>query len=533
LGEIASLKPVSSAKAEVVAKPGTGASPQQPSEWVDLLEWADGIDWAPRGINWNVNIEGPASKEGVTLKMRRAGRFPLPAIIDGDYEMEIDFTRMEGQESVSIFFPVGTHNMHFECGAARNTLSCVHWIDGIDGVSLPGNGTARRSAPLANGIRHRFVVRVKRAADQAEFHIDLDNEKDHVQWKGRYSSLTNMDEGDWRLTLVQHPWLGGWDDVIQYHKVRVRMLSGTIKRDVITDTDRDADLKAGFVRLVGQPAISPRVTYADFLINQVCWQVGGGEAERLWPLVTRTPAACREYYGAHAPSRFKCPIPPAARSFSAIGYNHASRTTIYKVLIDGNKVYDSGVAGIDVIKVDIPPNASLLELVIDEAGGDNFDHNYWCYPRFHTVHVDKITDAMLNGKPSPLKFVIAAQEVGKGGEFTQHQAMGGVALAAPLDFRDAVPCDEFLFAVANSSVTYIVPSGMTRFSAIGYNTRSNHVQFEVWADARKLYESPRAGIAPIQVKLPAGTKTIELKANDMGDGRYDYSMWCYPRLYKK
>ena len=74
---------------------------------------------------------------------------------------------------------------------------------------------------------------------------------------------------------------------------------------------------------------------------------------------------------------------------------------------------------------------------------------------------------------------------------------------------------------------------MSRFTAIGYNVRSHHVKYEVWADAKRIYENPQAGIVPIDVKLPSGTKTIELKINDLGDFYDDFSMWCYPRLHRR
>ena len=536
LAEIALLKPVS-AKVEVAAKAGT-ASPgsgvavqqQQPGEWVDILDWAVGLDWSLRGHNWNQNLNGPPTKDGITTGVHPANRFPLPAIIDGDYEMEVEFTRTQGNECVAVFFPVGIHNMHLECGAHGGNVSCVHWINGKSGFER--NGTERRPSTLSNGVRHRLVFRVKQTGDQAEFHIDLDQEKDYIQWKGPASSLTNHDWGGWKITTVQHPWIGGWENVIQFHKVRVRMLSGTLRRDEITAADREQDLKEGLVRLVGQPAISPKAGWADFLVNQVPWQLGGGEAERIWPLVSREPTVCRDSYGAHAPSRLKCEIPSGAKAFSAIGYNDSSRTCSYQVLIDGKEVFDSGVTALALVKVDIPLKATVLELVIDEAGNADSDRSYWCYPRFHNVTRDKITDKLLDGKPSPLKFLIASHSVGFG-TLTHNRTMDPVLKALPLQFQDAVPCDEFLFAHAPSTVTYRVPDGMTRFSAVGYNVRSQHTKFEVWADARKLYESPQAGIVPIQVKLPGGVKTIELRVNGLGNNGGDLSMWCYPRLHKK
>ena len=105
--------------------------------------------------------------------------------------------------------------------------------------------------------------------------------------------------------------------------------------------------------------------------------------------------------------------------------------------------------------------------------------------------------------------------------------------AIPLKYESAIPCDEFLFAAANSSVKYAVPAGMTRFSAIGYNVRSNDVKYEVWAGGSMLYRSPQAGIIKMDVKLPPATSQIELRITALSNPDTDFSMWCFPRLYKK
>ncbi|MDB5341409.1 MAG: hypothetical protein JWN70_7028 [Planctomycetaceae bacterium] len=536
LAEIALLKPAPETPAEIAATPQTapkvpGTAPQKSSGWVNLLEWSEGVDWAPRCENWNQNIEGTATREGITLKPTYCNRFPLPAIIKGDYEMEIEFTRFLGREGVYLVFPVGIHNLLLDLRDANSPASNVSWIDG---KSLSAwSGVPGRPGLVTNSVRHRVRICVTQTGDQAAFHIDFDQHKDYFHWSGPSSSLTSHDSEPFRLSMVQHPWLGSNDGLVRFHKAQLRMLSGTLQRDVITPADREADLKAGYVRLLEQPATELKVGWSSFLMSQLPFAVQVGDTERLWPLVTREPRFCTDYYGAHAPSRFQCPIPVAARSFSTIGYNQASQTTKYQVLIDGKKVYDSGVTGIAVIKADIPSQAKLLELVVDPVDSDRFDYAYWCYPRFHTVPRDQITDQQLDSKSNPLKFVVTSHEVGKGGRFTHNQPMNALLPSTiPLSFRDAVPCHEFLFCVADSSATFQVPAGMARFTAVGYNVVSNHVKFEVWADGKFLYGSPQAGIIPIQVKLPAATKTLTLKTSNMGDPTSDFSMWCYPRLHR-
>ncbi|HEY4260178.1 MAG TPA: NPCBM/NEW2 domain-containing protein, partial [Schlesneria sp.] len=157
-----------------------------------------------------------------------------------------------------------------------------------------------------------------------------------------------------------------------------------------------------------------------------------------------------------------------------------------------------------------------------------YDHVYWCYPRFHTVSAERVTDKMLDGKPGSLPFTITSDEGGA----TAPTHNKPVAKSIPVNFRDAVPCHEFLFAHAPSSVKYDVPDGMSRFTAIGWNPLSNSVKYEVRADDKLIYSSPEAGIVSIDIKLPVATKTIELKIDHLGDISMDHSYWCYPRLHR-
>jgi hypothetical protein len=305
------------------------------------------------------------------------------------------------------------------------------------------------------------------------------------------------------------------------------MLSGSVRRDVITDADRQQDLKSGFVRLVGETSSVAKVGQGQFAINQVPLDFS---TEHAWPLITRDFKFCDDYYGAHAASRITCSIPPGAKSFSVIAYNMGSRTAKFRLITDGKPILDSIATDVAILKVDLPDKSSNLDLFVDPMEDVQYDHAYWCYPRFHSVSAERITDKMLDGKPGPLKFNIVSSEAEYG--VTRNQPIS-ILKSAPVHFRDAEPCDEFIFAHAPSTVTYRVPEGMTRFTAIGYNAISHHVKFEVWADAKRVYESPDSGIVNIDVKLPPRTKSIELKTDDLGRDVSDFSMWCYPRLYRK
>ncbi|MEQ8790898.1 MAG: NPCBM/NEW2 domain-containing protein [Pirellulaceae bacterium] len=495
--------------------------------WTDVLAWAEGVDWKSRGYDWNLQCEEPPSKSGVTLRPTKFNRYPLPAVIDGDYEMEVEFTRHMGRESVNVFFPVGMHNMHLELGARTGTVGGVHWIDGQG--ALDGNPTTRRPSRISNGEKHRIAIRVRQEGDQAEFEIDWDEEKNYITWSGEHTRLIGRNPGAWKLTTIRRPWVGSFENRVTFHGVHVRMLSGEVHKDVVDEEERAQDLAAGFVRLVGEPTVAPTVGLWQYNVNQIPLEDAMG-VDGDWPLIAREFAPCREFLGAHAPSRLKCAVPKAAKSFSAFGYNDGSRTTKYQVYVDGALMYESGPTAVAPIKFDLPPKAAVLELLIDDCGNDEYDRSYWCYPRFHAVEVEKLTDKMISGIARTLPFQIVDQSVGWG-KLTRNQPFKGL-WSIPVHPDDATPCDEFVFAVPDASVTFAVPEGMTRFTAIGYNLRSHHVKYEVWADARQLYVSPQAGIVPINVKLPPGARTIELKIDKLGNYDWDHAMWCYPRLHK-
>jgi hypothetical protein len=451
--------------------------------------------------------------------------------VDGpllDYELSVEFTRHEGDGGIGVIFPVGIHNCFLDLGTAGGTMSGVSFIDGKSSAENP---TRRQSSPVSNNERHQLTVRVQTDGTLAAFSVDWDQAMDYIKWEGPARLLANTDPLSFKLPTTRHLWLTSESGRVTFQTVRIRVLSGGIRRDVITNADREQDLKNGFVRLVGEKGTSVSVGWAQFLVNQLPLELAAGAVERRWPLITRDFKVCEDFYSAHAPSRIKIPIPKTAKSFSGIGYNDAGRASKYLVLIDGKQVYDSGLTAIVVVKVDIPARASVLELVTERTEVDGPETTYWCFPRFHATVSERVKDRMLDAEPGPLQVKVASGTAGYG-EVAHNKPIPWVQ-SIPIHFRDALPCDEFLLAHATSTVSYRVADGMTRFTAIAYNVISHSVNYEVWADAKRIYESPRVGIIPIDVKLPTGTKLIELKINDLDGNGQDFSFWCYPRLHRK
>ena len=532
LAEIAPLQVPKVEKPLGVPKAVLDSTPV-PAEWIDLLEWCEGVDWKQRGIDWNDNLEGRPTRDGITLNPDGHGYlspvgqpyFPLPAIACGSYELELEFSRLAGSGGVSIFFPVHSHNVHLELG--NDNADFIGWIDGN---RAPDNSTGRRPSMITTDHRkHELRIRVTGDGDEVKFSIDLDHKKNYIEWKGHHSRLRNGENGGWRLSMINHIWVGAAGTRVVFPKIRLRP-TGTIQSDRTLPSDREKDLSNGFIRLVNLEPGQTSVKWARFVINQLPLEFVYGP-EMCWPRI-RQLSVCKDFYGAHAPSRIVCPIAPDAKSFSAVGYNDSDGLAKYIVSIDGKKVFDSGSTFNSVVKVDIPAKAERMELIVDPDGGKLHDHTYWCYPRFHSVVADQVTDKMLDGPPGTLRFKIASSSVGEG-TLTHNQPINDSLKSVPLNFRDAEPCDEFIFAHAPSTVTFQIPKGMTRFSAVGFNACNHRSCFDVWADGTRIYKSPVAGIIPINVKLPAGAKTIELRATIVGDGTGCHTFWCFPRLYRK
>ncbi len=526
LDEIAPLKDSGS------RLPAASASPTSANvgDWVDLLEWTEGADWTGLGVkstdwadltvNWNTHLEGNPTKRGIKLKRRDNAHFPLSAIIDGDYELEVEFTRYEGIGEVAVYFPVGIHVMRILLGSVNGEFSQVQFINGI------GGGRYHRPGPISNNQRHQVKVRVRHNGHKASFEIDFDQTQNYLSWEGDYSELTDVDPSNWKTSMIQRVWIGGAGNSLEFHKVRVRMQSGTITRDSTSSAVRQQDMADGFVRLV---ALKPTASTAHFERLSVNQFSRGDLTTARWPRITPDFRFCEDYCGAYAPCRLQCPIPSGAKSFSVVAYNCSSGTTKHQIVVDGKPIYDSKTTSIAVIKVDLPGNASLLELVGDPDGDPSYDQIYWCFPRYHSGGAEHVTDKMVDGKTKDLKFQVKSNSAG-GQKFTVNQPLDSTG---PVHFRDATPCHEFIFGHAPSSLKYAVPAGFTRFSAIGLNPVSNSVKYSLLVGGKKIYESPQAGITRINAPLPRGTLEIELRIDHLGSEAADHSFWCYPRLHRK
>ncbi len=105
---------------------------------------------------------------------------------------------------------------------------------------------------------------------------------------------------------------------------------------------------------------------------------------------------------------------------------------------------------------------------------------------------------------------------------------------------DSAPCEHFLFAHASSTITFAVPAGFTQFTAIGISP--SHISAPKWtykvvADGTELFQSELLNSypgnrVPVDVKLPAGCRTLTLITEKTGNGNLAHSIWAEPLLMR-
>jgi hypothetical protein len=98
---------------------------------------------------------------------------------------------------------------------------------------------------------------------------------------------------------------------------------------------------------------------------------------------------CNEYIYDAAPSELKYLIPSHANWFTAIGGAAAGGEFKFIVKIDNAIVFESNKLS-DYknnqveIKIKIPKESKVIELIIDDMGSKDNDHSLWAYPNFRS-----------------------------------------------------------------------------------------------------------------------------------------------------
>jgi hypothetical protein len=200
------------------AKPGRGLLSAFPrGQWVDLLRLVDATTDAVRGT-WS------RERGEISCKPDEACRIKLPVIIDGGYDLEVEFTRTEGNEDVNFVVPVGPRECLVMLSVAKGEVSGLEYIDGR-GVRDGQNPYGVRPGTLENGRRYKLLTSVRLLKDgTASVDVLMQGKPYMPHWQGKPASLGLYPR--WILPNSGQPGLGAWKSAVTYHSARLRMISG-------------------------------------------------------------------------------------------------------------------------------------------------------------------------------------------------------------------------------------------------------------------------------------------------------------------
>lgn len=219
---VVSLRSVSG-KATYVPRPDPPFEVGPEEDWTELLTDVDLKRDVVQG-QWYQD-EGAVAVAPGALK-KNYMRLMLPEVVEGSYDLIAEFTRMKGNDSVTVMLPVGTKACAFHCSACIGGISGLERIDGKNIVDSH-NPAIRRPGAILNGIRHKVAASVRRlpqgAIDEADVLIDvwLDG-KPYIRWWGLESSLS-LDA--WKLPEPRRVGIGANVSIVKFHSVRLRRVS--------------------------------------------------------------------------------------------------------------------------------------------------------------------------------------------------------------------------------------------------------------------------------------------------------------------
>jgi hypothetical protein len=171
---------------------------------VDLKQHVGGGDWVvQRGAL-------------ICAKPYRRARISLPRTPTGSYELEVAFTRGQGDDEVAIYLPVGTGGCQFMMGV-DNQHSGLSQVDGMR-ADVDRNPTRKPGSP-ANGRRYVAAIKVD-VQDDGEAEVDVRiNGNQFIHWQGKQTSL--REDFFWRLGSKSLG-LGANNSVVAFHSAKLR-----------------------------------------------------------------------------------------------------------------------------------------------------------------------------------------------------------------------------------------------------------------------------------------------------------------------
>lgn len=199
--------------------------------WVDLLETfkpdprsnISGGQWTLRDGELQLRFS----------RRRGIGKAVLPAIPEGDYELEIAMTIGQGISGAFITVPAGGQQVAFVIGDTKHVgsnpgsmdLSALAMVEGKDQRNQD-NPTLVSPARISRDTRYLYRISVRSLGRLVQVRVSV-NGKDYLSYKGSPESLQLP---GWARTRINNAVVvGGIMREITVHQARIRMTEGELK----------------------------------------------------------------------------------------------------------------------------------------------------------------------------------------------------------------------------------------------------------------------------------------------------------------
>jgi hypothetical protein len=193
------------------------------NRWVDILRLID-----PTADE----VYGKWSRDGAEISCQQNwyARIEAPVAIDGEYDLETEFTRADGLNDVNTIIPVAWQQCDVVMSGWSGKASGLAEVD----RRLPldeNNPTSTRPGTIENGRRYKVLISVRLPQpDRASIDVSLDGKPYLPHWEGKVSSLSL--NSDWWMPHSRRPGLATFEGRVTYHAMRLRMISGHAAADI-------------------------------------------------------------------------------------------------------------------------------------------------------------------------------------------------------------------------------------------------------------------------------------------------------------
>jgi hypothetical protein len=210
------------APATVVSEKPSGPPKFPLNKWVDVLRFVD----ATRD-----RVNGTWTRNGAELSCASgsASRIELPVVIDGGYDLGVEFTRSSGSNFVVTMLSVGSHSCMLGLSGWDGEFSGLMNVNGHE-INDAQDPAAVRPGKLENGRRYQLLISVRILKDgRASVDVALDGNRFLPHWEGEPADLSVHPY--WVMPHQKRLGLGATNSEVTFHSARLKMVSGHASLD--------------------------------------------------------------------------------------------------------------------------------------------------------------------------------------------------------------------------------------------------------------------------------------------------------------